>query len=211
MIAQSLACNPAVLIADEPTTALDVTIQAQILELMQELQRSEQMSIILITHDLAVVARMADKVAVMYAGQVVESGKVDEIFYRSSHPYTLGLRAAINNDDQGRLSNQYQGAHPISSGHPLDVVISLDVQMPRNCVRPIFHRHSLSTSIISLCVGYSTKWRLMSTTFINRIWRGSKVLVKTDSLKKHFYLGMAKLCTQSMEFPSTLLKTKFLD
>ena len=114
MIAQSLPCNPAVLIADEPTTALDVTIQAQILELMQELQRSEQMSIILITHDLAVVARMADKVAVMYAGQVVESGKVDEIFYRSSHPYTLGLRAAMpsNNDDQGRALEPIPGSPP---------------------------------------------------------------------------------------------------
>jgi len=95
MIAQSLACNPSLLIADEPTTALDVTIQAQILELMAELQRTENMSIILITHDLAVVARMANRVAVMYAGQIVESGTVDEIFYNSAHPYTLGLRAAM--------------------------------------------------------------------------------------------------------------------
>ena len=95
MIAQSLACNPSLLIADEPTTALDVTIQAQILELMSELQRTENMSIILITHDLAVVARMADRVAVMYAGQIVESGTVDEIFYQSAHPYTLGLKAAM--------------------------------------------------------------------------------------------------------------------
>ena len=95
MIAQSLACNPSVLMADEPTTALDVTIQAQILELMAELQRTENMSIILITHDLAVVARMADQVAVMYAGQIVESGSVDDIFYRSSHPYTLGLKEAM--------------------------------------------------------------------------------------------------------------------
>ncbi len=95
MIAQSLACNPSVLIADEPTTALDVTIQAQILELMSELQRTENMSIILITHDLAVVAKMADEVAVMYAGQIVESGAVDDIFYHSSHPYTLGLKKAM--------------------------------------------------------------------------------------------------------------------
>ena len=102
MIAQSLACNPSILIADEPTTALDVTIQAQILELMQELQHSENMSIILITHDLAVVARMADRVAVMYAGQIVESGSVDDIFYRSSHPYTLGLRAAMPSNTHER-------------------------------------------------------------------------------------------------------------
>ncbi|XOV90382.1 MAG: ABC transporter ATP-binding protein [Pseudomonadota bacterium] len=95
MIAQSLACNPAILIADEPTTALDVTIQAQILELMGELQRTENMAIVLITHDLAVVARMADRVAVMYAGQIVETGTVDEIFYHSSHPYTVGLKEAM--------------------------------------------------------------------------------------------------------------------
>ena len=102
MIAQSLACSPAILIADEPTTALDVTIQAQILELMLELQRTEDMSIILITHDLAVVARMADRVAVMYAGQIVESGSVDDIFYRSAHPYTLGLKAAMPSNTHER-------------------------------------------------------------------------------------------------------------
>ena len=114
MIAQSLACNPSVLIADEPTTALDVTIQAQILELMQELKRTENMSIILITHDLAVVARMADKVAVMYAGQIVESGRVDDIFYRSSHPYTLGLRAAMpsNTHDRDKSLTPILGSPP---------------------------------------------------------------------------------------------------
>ena len=95
MIAMALACNPSVLIADEPTTALDVTIQAQILALLKQLQKEREMSLILITHDLGVVARMADEVAVMYAGQVVESGTVDEIFYRSAHPYTLGLRSAM--------------------------------------------------------------------------------------------------------------------
>ena len=114
MIAQSLACNPAILIADEPTTALDVTIQAQILELMQELQRTEEMSIILITHDLAVVARMADHVAVMYAGQIVESGSVDDVFYRSSHPYTMGLRAAMpsNTHDRNKKLTPIPGSPP---------------------------------------------------------------------------------------------------
>ena len=95
MIAMSLACNPSILIADEPTTALDVTIQAQILQLIMELQRDENMAIILITHDLGVVARMADRVAVMYAGQLVEYGSVDDVFYRSAHPYTLGLKRAM--------------------------------------------------------------------------------------------------------------------
>lgn len=95
MIAMAIACKPALLIADEPTTALDVTIQAQILDLLKSLQAETGMAIILITHDLAVVARMADKVAVMYAGQVVEYGSVDDVFYRSSHPYTLGLKLAM--------------------------------------------------------------------------------------------------------------------
>ncbi|MBR9912918.1 MAG: ABC transporter ATP-binding protein [Gammaproteobacteria bacterium] len=95
MIAMSLACKPAVLIADEPTTALDVTIQNQVLDLMQELQREMGMAIVLITHDLGVVARMADQVAVMYAGQIVEYGSVEDIFARSAHPYTLGLKQAM--------------------------------------------------------------------------------------------------------------------
>jgi oligopeptide/dipeptide ABC transporter ATP-binding protein len=106
IIAQSLACGPSLLIADEPTTALDVTIQAQILELMNELKRMENMSIILITHDLAVVARMADRVSVMYGGQIIESGTVDEIFYESSHPYTVGLKQAMpsNRDTHKELT-----------------------------------------------------------------------------------------------------------
>ncbi len=102
MIAMSLACTPRLLIADEPTTALDVTIQDQVLELMKELQREDQMAIVLITHDLGVVARMADRVAVMYAGEVVESGTVDDIFYRASHPYTQGLKQAMPSVHQQR-------------------------------------------------------------------------------------------------------------
>ena len=101
IIAMALACKPKLLIADEPTTALDVTIQEQILDLLKELQTEDNMSIIMITHDLGVVARMADQVSVMYAGQVIESGGVDEIFYKSSHPYTIGLRQAMPvNDEQ---------------------------------------------------------------------------------------------------------------
>ena len=91
VIAIALACNPDVLIADEPTTALDVTIQAQILELLKELQQKFQMAIIFITHDLGVVANVADRVAVMYAGKVVEVGTADEVFYNPQHPYTWGL------------------------------------------------------------------------------------------------------------------------
>lgn len=95
VIAVALACNPKLLIADEPTTALDVTIQAQILELMKDLQKKIDTSIIFITHDLGVVANVADRVAVMYGGRIVEVGTVDEIFYNPQHPYTWGLLSSM--------------------------------------------------------------------------------------------------------------------
>ncbi|NCG68227.1 ATP-binding cassette domain-containing protein [Bacillus coagulans] len=95
VIAIALACNPKILIADEPTTALDVTIQAQILELMKKLQSKIDTSIIFITHDLGVVANVADRVAVMYGGKIVEIGTVDEIFYNPKHPYTWGLISSM--------------------------------------------------------------------------------------------------------------------
>ncbi len=95
MIAMALCCSPTLLIADEPTTALDVTIQAQVLGLMQELQAEMGMAIMLITHDLGVIADLADEVVVMYAGRVVERGTVDDIFYNPLHPYTQGLLKSI--------------------------------------------------------------------------------------------------------------------
>jgi len=95
VIAIALACNPKILIADEPTTALDVTIQAQILELMKDLQKKIDTSIIFITHDLGVVANVADRVAVMYGGRIIEIGTVDEIFYNPKHPYTWGLISSM--------------------------------------------------------------------------------------------------------------------
>ena len=91
MIAMALACTPKLLIADEPTTALDVTIQAQILELIGELRQRLGMAVLLITHDLGVVAERADEVAVMYAGKIVESAKPEVIFSQPKHPYTIGL------------------------------------------------------------------------------------------------------------------------
>lgn len=97
MIAMALACEPAILIADEPTTALDVTIQAQILELMMDIQKKLGMAIILITHDLGVVAGMCDEVIVMYAGKVAESGTADDVFYNPQHEYTKGLLKSIPN------------------------------------------------------------------------------------------------------------------
>jgi oligopeptide/dipeptide ABC transporter ATP-binding protein len=114
LIATAIACEPQVLIADEPTTALDVTIQAQILDLLRELQRKNGMAIVLITHDLGVVARMADEVAVMYAGEIVEHGSADDVFYRAAHPYTQGLRAAMPSDDARRDI----GLRPIEGAPP---------------------------------------------------------------------------------------------
>ncbi len=95
VIAIALACDPDILICDEPTTALDVTIQAQILDLIKEIQEERQISVIFITHDLGVVANVADRVAVMYAGKIVETGTVDEIFYNPQHPYTWSLLASM--------------------------------------------------------------------------------------------------------------------
>ena len=99
MIAMAMICEPELLIADEPTTALDVTVQAQILDLMKELQRSSGMSVILITHDLGVIAGNADRVIVMYGGQIMEMGTRREIFYSTAHPYTKGLLHSVPNPD----------------------------------------------------------------------------------------------------------------
>jgi oligopeptide/dipeptide ABC transporter ATP-binding protein len=102
MIAMALALEPELLIADEPTTALDVTIQAQILNLLRDLNREKNVSVVLITHDLGVVAELADKVVVMYAGQVVEQAPLDELFYQPQHPYTWGLLGSIPRPDEAR-------------------------------------------------------------------------------------------------------------
>lgn len=102
VIAIALACNPKLLIADEPTTALDVTIQAQVLDLMNNLKEKFKTAMILITHDLGVVAQVCDKVAIMYAGEIVESGTLEEIFENTKHPYTLGLFGSIPSLDEER-------------------------------------------------------------------------------------------------------------
>ena len=122
MIAMALACEPDILIADEPTTALDVTIQAQILELMQSLQKELGMAIIMITHDLGVVAQMCDEVIVMYAGSICEQGTADEIFYNPKHEYTKGLMRSIPTVDSDGSRLQ-----PIS-GTPIDLL-----NMPQGC------------------------------------------------------------------------------
>ena len=121
MIAMALACEPDVLIADEPTTALDVTIQAQILDLMNKLKEELKMSIIMITHDLGVVAQMCDSVVVMYAGSICEKGTADDIFYDPKHEYTKGLlRSLPQVDSQGELDT--------IKGTPIDLL-----NMPKGC------------------------------------------------------------------------------
>ena len=122
MIAMALACEPDILIADEPTTALDVTIQAQILELMKSLQEELGMAIIMITHDLGVVAQMCDEVIVMYAGSICEQGTADEIFYNPSHEYTKGLLRSIPSTTSAGTKLQ-----PIT-GTPIDLL-----NMPKGC------------------------------------------------------------------------------
>ena len=122
MIAMALACEPDILIADEPTTALDVTIQAQILELMQSLQKKLGMAIIMITHDLGVIADMCDEIIVMYAGRICERGTADEIFYNPRHEYTKGLLRSIP-----RLDTGHTRLIPIH-GSPVDLT-----NMPKGC------------------------------------------------------------------------------
>ena len=121
MIAISLACRPKLLIADEPTTALDVTIQAQIIDLLKELQEKMGSSIIMITHNLGVVADIAQRVAVMYAGKIVEQGTVDDIFYRSRHPYTKGLLHSVL-----RLDDEEKGELVPIEGMPPDLLAPPD-------------------------------------------------------------------------------------
>ena len=122
MIAMALACEPDILIADEPTTALDVTIQAQILELMQSLQKKLCMAIIMVTHDLGVIAEMCDEIVVMYGGRFCERGTADEIFYNPRHEYTRGLLRSIPN-----ITNMKERLVPIS-GTPINML-----NMPKGC------------------------------------------------------------------------------
>ncbi len=123
MIAAALLCGPQLLIADEPTTALDVTIQEEILSLLQQLKEKQGMSILFITHDFGVVARLCDRVAVMYGGFVMESGTVDQIFYEAAHPYTQALLRAIPRPEDG-------GGEPLAAleGDPIDLV-----HLPKGC------------------------------------------------------------------------------
>jgi len=118
LIAMALACRPSLVIADEPTTALDVTIQAEILDLLREMKTALGLSLLLITHDLGVIAGTADRVAVMYAGRIVETGSVRDVFHRPQHPYTRGLLASIPGGVRGERLRAIDGAVPMLGALP---------------------------------------------------------------------------------------------
>jgi peptide/nickel transport system ATP-binding protein len=118
MMAIAIACRPPLVIADEPTTALDVTVQAQILELLRDMKREFDLSLLLITHDLGVIAETADRVAVMYAGRIVEQGPVREIFRNPKHPYTRGLLASIPGDRASGRLRAIEGTVPSLASLP---------------------------------------------------------------------------------------------
>ncbi len=155
MIAMAMVCNPQLLIADEPTTALDVTIQAQILDLMRKLSSDFGTSVLLITHDLGVVAEMCDRVAVMYAGQVVEQGSVDDIFYNPQHPYTRGLLNAIPKID----ATAKERLQPIEGNVP-----SL-ARMPQGC-----HFAPRCPLVFEKCLAQSPGLFAVGSGHLSRCW-----------------------------------------
>lgn len=142
MIAMALACHPELLIADEPTTALDVTIQSQILQLMKKIQKQEGTTIILVTHDLGVVAELCDRVVVLYGGKIMEEGTVEEIFYSPKHPYTKGLLKSIPS-----VKNSKERLIPIA-GSPPDLL-----NPPKGC--PFCYR---CNKAMQLCVEENPKF-----------------------------------------------------
>ena len=158
VIAMALACEPDILIADEPTTALDVTIQAGILELMSSLQKELGMAIIMITHDLGVVAQMCDEVIVMYAGSICEQGTAEEIFYNPHHEYTKGLLHSIPT-----VSNEYEKLQPIT-GTPIDLL-----NMPEGC--PFAPR---CENAMKICIKCHPTRRIINDKHMATCWMNDK-------------------------------------
>ena len=166
MIAMALACEPDILIADEPTTALDVTIQAQILELMQDLQKKLGMAIIMITHDLGVVAQMCDEIIVMYAGGICERGTADAIIYHPHHEYTKGLLRSIPRDE-----NNGQRLQPIT-GTPIDLL-----NMPKGCPFAPRCDHAMK-----ICLTERPEEMRMNDEQISRCWMNVKDGVESGNI-----------------------------
>lgn len=157
MIAMAIICDPELLIADEPTTALDVTVQAEVLALLKSLQRERQMGLLMITHDLAVVAQIAQRVAVMYAGQIVEQGNVADIFQNPSHPYTQGLLASL----PSRQFAKSEGLQVIAGSPP-----SL-IDPPKGC-----SFSARCNQAMQLCLDHQPPVHQLSTA--NRCWLPSR-------------------------------------
>lgn len=168
MIAMALACEPDILIADEPTTALDVTIQAQILDLMKELQKKLGMAIVLITHDLGVVADMCDEIIVMYAGEVSERGTADEIFYNPKHEYTKGLLKSIPD-----VSKEKERLHPIG-GTPVDLL-----NMPDGC--PFAPR---CENAMKICLHHKPQELVINDSHISSCWQNIREGMEAETLTK---------------------------
>lgn len=166
MIAMALACEPDILIADEPTTALDVTIQAQILDLMKSLQKELGMAIIMITHDLGVVAQLCDEVIVMYAGGICEQGTADEIFYNPKHEYTKGLMRSIPTVDSGG-----QKLQPIT-GTPIDLL-----NMPKGC--PFAPR---CDNALKVCIHEMPSRIMINEDHASSCWMAIKDAIENDTL-----------------------------
>jgi len=166
MIAMALACEPDILIADEPTTALDVTIQAQILELMQDLQKKLGMAIIMVTHDLGVIAELCDEIIVMYGGRVCERGTADEIFYNPKHEYTRGLlRSLPTVEDNG------ERLEPIG-GTPVDLL-----NMPDGC--PFAPR---CDKAMKVCLKWRAKEMVINDCHIASCWQNVREAVEGGTM-----------------------------
>ena len=167
MIAMALACEPEILIADEPTTALDVTIQAQILELMGTLQKELGMAIIMITHDLGVVAQICDEVIVMYAGSICEQGTAEEIFYNPCHEYTKGLMRSIPTADTAGTKLQ-----PIT-GTPIDLL-----NMPKGC--PFAPR---CDNAMKICINHCAERMMINENHAATCWMNVKKAVESGEME----------------------------
>lgn len=163
MIAMALACDPKILIADEPTTALDVTIQSQILSLMNELQKETDTAIMLITHDLGVVAQMADHVIVMYSGRLVESAPVVELFKNPKHPYTQGLLASIPNldEDRDRLNS-------------IDGIVPNPFELPEGCYFAPRCKHAFDRCLVEKPATYAINGEHTAACFLYDEKEGDK-------------------------------------
>lgn len=156
VIAVALACNPKLLIADEPTTALDVTIQAQVLELMKELKAKYQTSMLMITHDLGIVAEVCDEVAIMYAGRIIEKGNLVDIFKNTSHPYTIGLFESLPNiNNRGEMLKPIEGLMPDPTNLPTGCAFHPRCKKAQDiCSKQEPQVTKLSDSHYVCCLGY---------------------------------------------------------